>query len=58
MMIADLLQLIVALVVLIAVTTLAILGSVTGSDAIIVYGIVLGYAFGVSQGIRAERRDK
>ena len=57
MMLADLLQLGTALIVLVAVTILAILGTVDGSDAVTVYGIVLGYAFGVSQGIRAERRD-
>ena len=57
MVIADLLQLITALVVLVAVTSLAFIGRVEGSDAIAVFGIVLGYAFGVSHATRANRRD-
>lgn len=54
---ADMLQFAVALFVLIGVTLLAINRIISGADAVTMYGIVLGYAFGVSQGVKANKRE-
>ena len=56
MKVADILQIGVAGIVLIGTTVLVITGDLMGSDAVTMYGMVLGYAFGVSQGIRSANR--
>lgn len=48
--VSEMMRLIVSVATLGGVTWLAATGTVAGSDAVTVYGVVLGYAFGVAEG--------
>lgn len=48
------LQAVVAILVLVGATLLAVLGLIDGPSAVTVYGVVLGYVFGFQAGSRTN----